>query len=1195
MPSLVIIQPGGKTRTVPISRSGMIIGRSVEADIRIEEVKCSRQHLKVNLINTAIEVEDLGSANGSTIRGIRIKKVVVQPTDIVEIGSTQLRFVRDDAAAPAVVAAPKQAAARTSDRKQAAHVSDRKPAARSSDRRPAAGRPVDPFANSYHLELLKPGAERGTRYTVNDKLTVGRKAANTIQLDGKKVSGEHAEIVREPSGYCLYDLGSTNGTQLNGGEVTPEVPHALSHGDTITVGEHRLLWRVPVAERASSVSSAELKSVKLDAAEVRENSFIIVGGPLRGRRIPLTVKLSIGRTSNNDLVLEGKKVSSTHAEVMVSGKEFVVVDANSTNGTFVNGKRIKSHTLRHQDVVVIGPHALAFDAAGETLDLDGRIAQMRSAGAQKVWATFIVGLMVVAGCVLFVTLVADQVIVALTPQAPTEDPNAAPPKISALSFDPEDPQTAVTSDGGVTQVAGWSVACEGGPVDAQLIKGDGVVQDGRFALALTPAVDDSGATNPETRRVTVTTTAGTDAAKELINALSTIRGTSLRIGLSYKSTALSGVLALRLVTDGRDGRRVNVAAWTGENAGGFQRIEGNVPMPRGETVALQISFEGTFERLILDGVSVRAGDAPSGGVGLDPVVLHGCTPALELGEPAPGLVRFTLGGQTIVRRLSLALLSERNDGYVELASSAEGAGPTSRSDFRFDANRGYEWATGFHSPAARKLGEARLQVTSYPGRSEAQAQLIEDPRFGVSVSTFSLALGRGEHLALKLELGRTSDTKFALTAYNDDATRVRARSHEILGPVRGLREVVWGNGSENVALEVSAFGGGELQMFTRDTPEGPIVYALVADAATQVPPTFNLRPFSTIERQQALQLRDSLARLEGDASRRGEVLKLAAQARLSYTQFPDVIAIFDRYFVTTKSDVDSLYTQIGEIYESARLAAQSGRYNTRDLRRGQSLARRFAYEFSALVDGDPNNPYNRISRWERELTEWEMRAKQDETEASIAARRRQAVQLLRRAYAANDPRSGRTHSYLQAVLFAEHAIHAADYDWAVEPGEVPGINTSKGIIEAARELIDSIEQFWADTPRMVAKLDELTLDAAGRARRGRYEDACTVLEGFVRLYPYAPKHIDARYRLLRLSLAIDWSGSDISDIPIELDDNVAARCPNGRLIRDPWGRPFVYERIGGTRRFRLTTHGGDARPGGDGEDADLEQVSLLRD
>jgi pSer/pThr/pTyr-binding forkhead associated (FHA) protein len=74
--------------------------------------------------------------------------------------------------------------------------------------------------------------------------------------------------------------------------------------------------------------------------------------------------LTIGRLPDNTVVIDNPAVSSHHAAVFRGGDDYILEDLESTNGTFVNSKRVVTHTLQTGDVILIGKHELVFDLAG---------------------------------------------------------------------------------------------------------------------------------------------------------------------------------------------------------------------------------------------------------------------------------------------------------------------------------------------------------------------------------------------------------------------------------------------------------------------------------------------------------------------------------------------------------------------------------------------------------------------------------------------------------------------------------------------------------------------------------------------------------------------------------------------------------------------------------------------------------------
>jgi hypothetical protein len=70
--------------------------------------------------------------------------------------------------------------------------------------------------------------------------------------------------------------------------------------------------------------------------------------------------LSVGRKADNDIVIDNPAVSGHHCRISLQGGVYFVEDLDSTNGTFVNEKRIKKAGLHHSDVVGVAKHALVF-------------------------------------------------------------------------------------------------------------------------------------------------------------------------------------------------------------------------------------------------------------------------------------------------------------------------------------------------------------------------------------------------------------------------------------------------------------------------------------------------------------------------------------------------------------------------------------------------------------------------------------------------------------------------------------------------------------------------------------------------------------------------------------------------------------------------------------------------------------------
>jgi len=210
----------------------------------------------------------------------------------------------------------------------------------------------------------------GREYTVKGaSLVLGRDAGCDVVVTNKDVSRRHAEIMATPKGYLLVD-GSTNGTFVNGKRVTGQ--QVLARADVIRIGDHEFRFYADVASApapeppapasgaahrlANTMHStpvyrapkpAPSKPAPPAAAAPRKSAtgalafLVIRSGELKGQRLPIRVPVvNIGRADYNDIPLPDESVSTTHAKIQRREGIWMVVDLDSTNGTYVDGERV---------------------------------------------------------------------------------------------------------------------------------------------------------------------------------------------------------------------------------------------------------------------------------------------------------------------------------------------------------------------------------------------------------------------------------------------------------------------------------------------------------------------------------------------------------------------------------------------------------------------------------------------------------------------------------------------------------------------------------------------------------------------------------------------------------------------------------------------------------------------------------------
>ncbi|PKN43859.1 MAG: hypothetical protein CVU59_13145, partial [Deltaproteobacteria bacterium HGW-Deltaproteobacteria-17] len=269
---------------------------------------------------------------------------------------------------------------------------------------------------------------------LRDEVTIGRKEGNTIRLTERNVSRRHARLIQRPEGILLEDLGSYNGVKVNGERITDPLP--ISEGDKIVIGDYILMLKLdeqegavdPFEEMATvpvervdmeSVMGAPLPAATPSAASVPA----VAAQPVVGASTPSVSAVAepaslsamdqgtqlipaaevaqlvlltsnqagtfysmdrtpmiIGRTSENDIVIDHKSISRNHAKITFANGVYSVTDMQSANGVRINGEPYDNMSLRKGDTLDLGHVRLRFVAPGEKFDF---VAETYGDGAEK--------------------------------------------------------------------------------------------------------------------------------------------------------------------------------------------------------------------------------------------------------------------------------------------------------------------------------------------------------------------------------------------------------------------------------------------------------------------------------------------------------------------------------------------------------------------------------------------------------------------------------------------------------------------------------------------------------------------------------------------------------------------------------------------------------------------------------------------
>lgn len=108
---------------------------------------------------------------------------------------------------------------------------------------------------SYRL-VMRSGPTPGKVFPVQkDEVIIGRDLTNDIVINDAEISRRHSRLSMQAGGYAIEDLGSTNGTMVNGQRLTS--PYALHSGEMILLGEHvSLVFEAEQVDANATVASS---------------------------------------------------------------------------------------------------------------------------------------------------------------------------------------------------------------------------------------------------------------------------------------------------------------------------------------------------------------------------------------------------------------------------------------------------------------------------------------------------------------------------------------------------------------------------------------------------------------------------------------------------------------------------------------------------------------------------------------------------------------------------------------------------------------------------------------------------------------------------------------------------------------------------------------------------------------------------
>jgi pSer/pThr/pTyr-binding forkhead associated (FHA) protein len=238
-------------------------------DILVDEGTVSRNHARITVENGSATIEDLGSSNGTKVGDQRL--TANEPVQAAT--GTRLRFgnwnvTLEIAGSPGAGVSPAAtivmpAGGEADKTLVAGAFASEETFAGSTPAALAAPSPsadsVEPVSGGALVGWLRKIDGPGEDIAVTEGvISIGRRPENTVVLTGDAyVSGRHAEIVTDSTGTYLTDVGSTNGTVVNGAKIAANDRLLLSPGDEVHIGQSKFQFSPTSSEESVQLGETD--------------------------------------------------------------------------------------------------------------------------------------------------------------------------------------------------------------------------------------------------------------------------------------------------------------------------------------------------------------------------------------------------------------------------------------------------------------------------------------------------------------------------------------------------------------------------------------------------------------------------------------------------------------------------------------------------------------------------------------------------------------------------------------------------------------------------------------------------------------------------------------------------------------------------------------------------------------------------
>ncbi len=226
-PYVEVLEDGKVTGTHPL-KVELTVGREATCDVYLPEAGVSRNHAVIKTTEDGkFLIEDVGSANGTFFKGIRITQKELSDGDEIKIRDYTLRF--NNPVSQEGKAEPKKAPSEDEDLASQTIYAEPLPEDVAGDVEEAA---VPTGAALTH--------EDGTVYPLASITTIGKDEESDIKLEGMLVAKRHVSIIRGRDVYKLIKKGGLSAVKVNGDKISEKV---LRDGDLIEIGGVKMTFK----------------------------------------------------------------------------------------------------------------------------------------------------------------------------------------------------------------------------------------------------------------------------------------------------------------------------------------------------------------------------------------------------------------------------------------------------------------------------------------------------------------------------------------------------------------------------------------------------------------------------------------------------------------------------------------------------------------------------------------------------------------------------------------------------------------------------------------------------------------------------------------------------------------------------------------------------------------------------------------